>query len=175
VRKRSSRSSASKTAQLEAKLDSIVSLLQSTNSNPGLPGDWGSSTSGSKQTSPFNYHQPDMPSPPQTVPSPNNSSILDVCAGLHIAPDVAEKTINDFRKQNLKLIPFLYIPPHVTSQQLRNDKSFLWLCIMAVNTPGESKRNMLFNKVTELIHQEVIVGVSPSMDILLGIMTFILW
>jgi hypothetical protein len=29
--------------------------------------------------------------------------------------------------------------------------------------------------VTELIHQEVIVGVSPSMDILLGIMTFILW
>ncbi|KAJ6102163.1 hypothetical protein N7486_004590 [Penicillium sp. IBT 16267x] len=174
VRKRSSRSSASKTAQLEAKLDSIVSLLQTTNSNPGLPVDWDSSASGSKQTSPFNYHRTEMPSPPQTVPSPN-SSISDVCAALQIAPDIAEKTINDFRKQNLKILPFLYIPPHVTSQQLRKDKPFLWLCIMAVTTPGESKRNLLFNKVTDLIHQEVIVGISPNMDILLGIMTFILW
>lgn len=94
---------------------------------------------------------------------------------MQIAPDIAEKTLNDFRKQNLKLLPFLHIPSHVTSQQFRNDKPFLWLCIMAVSTPGESKRNMLFTKVADLIHQEVIVGVSPNMDILLGIMTFISW
>ncbi|KAJ5545930.1 hypothetical protein N7494_003515 [Penicillium frequentans] len=175
VRKRSSRSSASKTAQLEAKLDSIVSLLQTTNSNSGLPVDWDSSASGSKQPSPFHCHRTDIPSPPPTMPSPNNSSILHVCTSMQIAPDIAEKNIDDFRKQNLKLLPFMHLPSHVTSQQLRNDKPFLWLCIMAITTPGESKRNILFTKVTDLIHQEIIVGVSPSMDILLGLMTFVSW
>lgn len=92
-----------------------------------------------------------------------------------MAPDIAENIISDFRKQNLKLLPFLHIASHVTSEQLRNDKPFLWLCIMAISTPGESKRNLLFTKITDLIHQEVIVGVSPSMDILLGLMTFISW
>ncbi|KAJ5949626.1 hypothetical protein N7454_001210, partial [Penicillium verhagenii] len=172
VRKRSNRSSASKTAQLEAKLDSIVSLLQTTNANPGLPADWDSSASGSKQPSPFAYR---MPTPPPTVPSPNNSSMVEVCTSLQICPELAESYLNNFRKQNLKALPFLHIPSHVTSHQLRNDRPFLWLCIMVVCTPGESRRNMLSAKVTDLIHQEVIVGFSPSMDILLGIMTFVSW
>ncbi|KAJ5746423.1 hypothetical protein N7520_011605 [Penicillium odoratum] len=175
VRKRISRSSTSKTAQLEAKLDSIVSLLQTTGSNPGLAVDWDSSASGSKQPSPFNFRGADMPSPAQTASSPNTASIVDACTALQISPEIAEKTINDFRKQNLKMLPFLHIPPHVTSQQLRNDKPFLWLCIMAVCTPGESKRNSLFAKVTDLFHQELILGSSPSMDILLGTMTYVSW
>lgn len=79
------------------------------------------------------------------------------------------------RVQNLKFLPFIYIPPHLTADQLRQDKPFFWLCIMAVATPVNIQRDVLFHKITMLIHQKLLIEVSPSMDLLLGIMTFISW
>ncbi|KAJ5713761.1 uncharacterized protein N7483_010942 [Penicillium malachiteum] len=180
VRKRNGRSTASKTAQLEAKLDSIVSLLQTNGPSSGLPLDWELNTPGSKQPSPVNPHPHSgcggtMPSPPSTVSTPNSNSIMNVCNTIIMPPERAEQTIHEFRRRNLKVLPFLHIPPHVTSQQLRQDKPFLWLCIMAVSTPGYNQREKLFSKITELVFHEIFIEVAPSIDILQGIMTFISW
>jgi hypothetical protein len=46
---------------------------------------------------------------------------------------------------------------------------------MAVLTPGSIQRESVFLKITEFIHQKLLVDVAPSMDMLLGIMTFISW
>jgi hypothetical protein len=63
----------------------------------------------------------------------------------------------------------------MTSQQLRQEKPFFWLCIMAVLAPGVFQRESVFLKITEFIHQKLLVEVAPSMDMLLGIMTFMSW
>jgi hypothetical protein len=63
----------------------------------------------------------------------------------------------------------------MTSQQLRQEKPFFWLCIMAVMTPGSIQRESVFLKITEFIHQRLFVDVAPSMDMLLGVMTYMSW
>ena len=181
VRKRNERSAASKTAQLEAKLDSLVSLLQTTGAQPNFPAELHSTTARLQQNIPVSQPTPlncpaaNFPSPSSSASTSNGHSIMDVCLSCPISPEVAEKNLGVFRSQNLKNCPFVAISPHVTSQQLRHDKPFLWLCIMAVSMPGSVQRDALFSKVIELIYKEVLMNVSLSMDILLGVMTFITW
>lgn len=180
VRKRTGRSSTSKTAQLEAKLDSIVSLLQSSGGQTGLSPDWEYVTPTSQKPSPSqsgvnSYTSASIPSPPTPAASLGECSINDVCASLPISPETAEKTLAQFRTHNLKILPFVHIPPHISSQALRQEKPFLWLCIMAVLTPGNIQRESLFGKISTLIQRKLLVEVAPSMDMLLGLMTFISW
>ncbi|GLI82001.1 hypothetical protein PoHVEF18_010399 [Penicillium ochrochloron] len=173
-----------RTAQLEAKLDSIVSLLQTSGAPTGISTDWeatspatGQSTSQSHaSTSACSYHSEGIPTPPATASPPRvSNAIEDLCAALPIAPETAEQTLSFFRTENMKYLPFVHIPSHVTSQQLRQERPFFWLCIMAVLTPGSIQRESVFLKITEFIHQKLLVDVAPSMDMLLGIMTFISW
>ncbi|KAJ5157257.1 uncharacterized protein N7482_008357 [Penicillium canariense] len=184
VRKRNARSSASRTAQLEAKLDNIVSLLQTNGGPTGIPADWdvalpttGQNASSQSQTCASSCSLPSggIPTPPATVSAPNSCSVEDLCSTLPIPPETAEQTLSYFRTENMKYLPFVHIPSHMTSQQLRQEKPFLWLCIMAVLMPGSIQRESVFTKITGTIHQKLLVDSSPSMDMLLGIMTFISW
>jgi hypothetical protein len=75
----------------------------------------------------------------------------------------------------MTFIPFIHIPSHITSQQLRVERPFVWLTIMAVLTPAIDKRDTVFTQITTLIHQKLLVEVAPSMDMLLGLMIFITW
>lgn len=177
MRKRNGRPSASKTAQLEAKLDHLASLLQAGGTPAGPPT---AQNCSSEHASPCQggadtYTSTALPSPPTTAASPGDCSLQDVCSALPISPETAEKTLTQFRTQNLKILPVVHIPPHVTSQQLRQEKPFLWLCIMAVLTPGNIQREALFGKITSLVQQKLLSEVAPSMDMLLGLMTFISW
>ncbi|KAJ5085829.1 hypothetical protein N7532_010600 [Penicillium argentinense] len=181
VRKRNGRSSASRTAQLEAKLDNIVSLLQANGGAPGLPADWENATTINTarpnilpcQATNLNSTPPGIPSP---VPSaPGDSPLVEFWKSLRISPEEAEKTIRNFRTNNMRYIPFIHIPPNVTSQQLRTEKPFVWMCIMAVLTPGIDQRDILFSRITDIIHQKILVDVAPSMDLLLGLMIFVSW
>jgi hypothetical protein len=191
VRKQTGRSSASRTAQLEAKLDSIVSLLQTTGST-SVPAGWESTASKSQSDIELGppgptgapvgapvgaYASPGISSPSTAAcsPSSNEFSVHDLCSTLPITPDQAEKTLNMMRTQNLRFLPFVYIPPHFTAEMLREEKPFFWLCIMAVTTPVNIHRETLFRKITMLIQQKLLIEVAPSMDMLLGIMTFISW
>ncbi|KAJ5227234.1 uncharacterized protein N7469_007240 [Penicillium citrinum] len=183
VRKRNGRSSTSKTAQLEAKLDNIVSLLQTTGSASGIPTDWEHAAPAptNAQSTPCFLPKADNAISTSTgIPSPVSStstdcSISNACNSLQISPEDAEKTLRNFRTQNMKFIPFLHIPSHVTSQQLRLERPFVWLAIMAVLTPGIDRRDVAFNHITSIIHQKILIEVSPSMEMLLGIMIFITW
>lgn len=100
---------------------------------------------------------------------------MEVCDAFPIDPETADKRLRQFRDQNLRCLPFVHIPRQMTSEQLRADRPFFWLCIMAVMAPGNPVREALFNKITELIHHELLVAIAPSIDILLGVMTFMSW
>ena len=183
VRKRNGRSSASRTAQLEAKLDNIVSLLQTTGGASSIPPDWENAVPASTnaQDTPCFLSKADHAMSTSTgIPSPVSSvstecSISNACNSLQISPDDAEKTLRNFRLQNMRFIPFIHIPSHVTSQQLRLERPFVWLAIMAVLTPAIEKRDVAFNNIISIIHQKILIEVAPSMEMLLGTMIFITW
>lgn len=116
---------------------------------------------------------PGMPSP---VPSSSTDcSMTDVCNSLQLTPEDAEKRLGSFRTHNMRFIPFIHIPSHMTSQQLRVEKPFVWLTIMAVLTPAIDRRELVFAQITNIIHQKILVEVAPNMDMLLGLMVFITW
>ena len=185
VRKRNGRPAASKAAQLEAKLDSIVSLLRTSGGSSSLLADWEATAPKARTANspmpcntgtPFTYAAHAIPSPMSSETSMHGPSlIIETCDALSISPEMAEKLLTQFRTQNLRFLPFAHIPPHMTSQQLRNERPFFWLCIVAVLSPDTPAREALFNKITDIIHRELLVALAPSIDILLGVMTFMSW
>jgi hypothetical protein len=160
-------------------------LLQTTGSS-SIPPNWESATAKRPSNDPPGptgapvgaYASPGISSPSSTAacsPSSTEHSVHDICSALPISQEQAEETLGLLRTQNLKFLPFVHIPPHLTADQLRQEKPFFYLCIMAVLTPVDMQREHLFGKITMLIQQKLLIEVSPSMDILLGIMTFISW
>ncbi|BAE60275.1 unnamed protein product [Aspergillus oryzae RIB40] len=94
---------------------------------------------------------------------------------VHIPCDTSTRLLEQFRNENLNYLPCIHIPPHVTPQELMQEKPFFWYCLTAVLTPNLIERESLFTKVHDTIYQKLVVETTPSMDLLLGLMTFMSW
>ncbi|CAI7649375.1 unnamed protein product [Penicillium palitans] len=159
VRKRNKQPSGSNTANLEAKLDWIMSAFEKSGGPPGLLPDW----------QPVNLGQSSRHDPSQSAPAtqspPSVSSLStaeegqypahflpsydkEILSLIYVPPAMAQRCLDHFRTRNLQYLPFVYIPDNMTSDQLRQKYPFLW---------------------------RVMLDLVPSMDLLLGIMTFISW
>ncbi|KAF3012941.1 hypothetical protein E8E15_004334 [Penicillium rubens] len=156
VRKRNKPKSSSNTAHLEAKIDWIMSAFENGGAAPSLPPDWQPVNLGQSQR-----HDPrqsaSITQTPTSVSSSNAeegqypaqflpSYDRDILGLVYVRPAMAQKYLDQFRTRNLQYLPFVYIPSNVTSDQLREKYPFLW---------------------------RVMLDIAPSMDLLLGIMTFI--
>lgn len=185
VRKRNKQPSGSNTAHLEAKLDWIMSEFERRGVPPGLP-DWQpanlgqSSRNNPSQSAPTTQSPPSVSSlsateegqcPAQFLPS-YDKEILSL---IYVPPAMAQKCLDHFRTRNLQYLPFVYIPDSMTSDQLRHQYPFLWVCIMEVTTFNNPEKGDSFGRITNHIHQRVMLDLVPSMDLLLGIMTFVSW
>ncbi|KAJ5595453.1 uncharacterized protein N7459_001661 [Penicillium hispanicum] len=181
VRKHTKSSTASRIAHLESKLDSLLSVLQNTgvisqstvdsgiaseseNSAPGEPRGLGTGI------------RPDNEDVPLLQPSlVGRYPHLDPDASLPLSSEKADELLRKFRSENLSYLPFIHLPSHITPQDLAREKPFFWKCITIALTPNLKERESLFTTVHDTIHQKVLVEVAPSMDILLGVMTFMSW
>lgn len=103
---------------------------------------------------------------------PAHNEILSL---LCIPPAMAEDCFNQFRTNHLQYLPFVYIPRDMTSDQLRDRSPFFWICIMDVLTPQNTEKGDSFKRITNHIYQRVMIDPGASMDLLLGMMTFIAW
>lgn len=103
---------------------------------------------------------------------PAHNEILSL---LCIPPAMAEDCLNQFRTNHLQYLPFVYIPRDMTSDQLRERSPFFWICIMDVLTPQNTEKGDSFKRITNHIYQRVMIDPGASMDLLLGMMTFIAW
>lgn len=82
--------------------------------------------------------------------------------------------ITNSRSQSL--VPYIYIPPHETAVQLRRAYPFLWLTIMTVTAKKVSTRYSLGEQARIIIVQRVVGGGGErTLDMLLGILTFVTW
>jgi hypothetical protein len=87
----------------------------------------------------------------------------------------AEESLANFRTYKSKYFPFVHIPSTTTAQHLRQERPFLWLCIVAIGSKSTSTQEILGRQVRQTIAQELIVQSSKNIDLLLGLLAFVGW
>ncbi|KXG47021.1 Cytochrome P450 [Penicillium griseofulvum] len=159
VRKRKKPLSGSRTANLEAKLDWVISAFEKGGVNPGLRPDLDPLNPGQTRRDDQTQSTPTIQTPTSisslsTVEEGRNPVLCtpsydrEILSLIQIPPGMAQKCLDQFCTRNLQYLPFVHIPPDMTSDKLRQTYPFLW---------------------------RVMLDIVPSMDLLLGIMTFVSW
>ena len=191
----------SKSARLEEKLDGLVSLLKAGTQSDAIAADTQalaamydsahhssirsndktssySQTEEASTTSVLDDQLPNLPllTPGRTdsqAPSSHAASLLPDVA--EPSPLEAEECLTSFRTHKSKYFPFVYIPPATTAHQLRQERPFLWLCIMTVASRSISQQQVLGSKVQNTLAQEMILKSEQKIDLLLGLLAYIGW
>ena len=203
VRRRNQKKpTASKSARLEEKLDGLVSLLKAgaqsdtpATDSQAIAATYDSAPHSSARTndksSPYSQCNinsttsvldDQLPSPPvlatgsnepqgtASISSPSPHRDTDEPSQLE-----AEQCLTIFRNFKTEYFPFLHIPPSTTSNQLRQERPFLWLCVMMVASRSISRQQVLGNKVRDRIAQEMVIKSEQNIDLLLGLLAYIGW
>jgi len=199
VRQRRTRKAPSTAARLEEKLDDLVSYLRSQDSSkrgalPTQPsandnGASGASTSiacsgpacGKWQDADVvldtttGFVHIALAAPNSDSPGTPWSPILQDIS-LHKVPDgMAEEQLGVFRRSFLPMFPFIHIPSPVSAQELRRQRPFLWLVIMALTSTQVSQQFAMEETFWQIVSRRVVAQREASMDLLLGIMCFASW
>lgn len=190
----------SRTAHLEEKLDDLVSLIRSQAATKGGNGVESTMSASDSVFSKLHTGRPlaDAPSissdssPSTVVPSnPHTSDMwcIDNIAdnmgpasghsgpgyGHYIPSDVAEDNLARFRHVLLRFGPVVYIPPGMTSEQLRQSRPLLWLGIMASTTRSTKEAHIIGDRIRQILSQKVLIESERSMDLLQGLLVFLTW
>lgn len=187
VRRRNpKRPAVSKTSRLEEKLDNIVSLMVAggvagavvapldvptqTNANPHHQSRRGSV---SNKSNDYVHNAPVLTS---VIDSTGASSNLPH-PGYAGEPSLleADEYLISFQSYKLRCFPFVNIPSIITAQQLRQERPFLWLCVMAVSSRSTSQQQALGKKIRQTIAEEMVLRSEKNIDLLLGLLAFIGW
>lgn len=180
--------------RLEEKLDELVSLLRSQaaekqaqqHTPESLPGGalagYTDSMSPTPVSIPVREH-PDIaidttativhllrPSTP-TSPSP----IFDDVSVHKIPEAAAEELLDSFRNAFIPMCPVVHIPISTSSAELRRERPFLWLVIMALTSKMISQQFQMADTIWRIISHRVVLQHIVDMDLLLGIVCFATW
>lgn len=71
--------------------------------------------------------------------------------------------------------PFVYITPHTSARQLWETYPFFFLNIMSVTAGSNQRRLALGDQARNIIFQRVVIEREKSMDLLLGLLTYLGW
>ncbi|KAJ5995144.1 hypothetical protein N7481_002121 [Penicillium waksmanii] len=108
-------------------------------------------------------------STPATSYSMSSFCIVD------ISSHESEKCLDDFRVFKLQYFPFVHIPIDMTAVQLQKERPFLWLCIVSISTKSTARQKALGYKVRQTVAQIMLLESEKSIDLLLGLLTFLGW
>ena len=178
-----------KTAQLEEKVDSLLSLLQAGGQSDAFPHHSSNQTNnnaslhiqggGESVASALDDHPSDLPLlTPETTDSESTSSKSPVSLHSNLigpSPVEAEQYLTTFHTYKAKYFPFVYISSTTTAQQLRQERPFLWLCIMTIASRSTSQQQVLGSQIQQVIAQEMLLKSGQSIDLLLGLLAYIGW
>lgn len=99
---------------------------------------------------------------------------LDVVNDILSAQE-AERCLDLFRIQMSPSFPFIWVEESVTAADLRRNRPFFFLCIMAVTTGSTDRKNAMRKLITESLARRMYVNNERSLDLLLGILTYLAW
>lgn len=190
------KTTSSRTAQLEEKLDDLVSILRaSQHPSRQTPSSQTTPTFEPSQTFPSRLdslataaartppHQPSTCGTWEGKPAAYNvyrhtSSGRDDAKidepTIDPTAEEAEVYLDKFRGW-LKHFPFMIIPPEMTAETLREQRPFLWRCIMNVTSMSVAQQTLMRDKVRQEVAQRLVVDHERTMDILLGLICYVAW
>ncbi|KAJ5224376.1 uncharacterized protein N7469_007879 [Penicillium citrinum] len=135
---------------LEAKVDRMAALLAASTSSVFNPSELGTSVGESSNR---------------------------LYAGIPTASteDEGDIILRIFNTQMVHLFPFVVIAPHVTAEQLRQDKPFLFLNISMVACQKSSQQRELYRIIKEYVAEHIVLQNERSLDLLQGLLVFLAW
>ncbi|KAH8125764.1 hypothetical protein LI328DRAFT_165623 [Trichoderma asperelloides] len=187
---------------LEEKLDSVISLLRSqASAKQPIEQTVEASPSNDDTPSTRSLDDPILPSTargPEVVidttesvvhlfrptETPNDPPSMALSPVSPIALDIpidsatkweAEEQLATFRRAFIPMFPFIYIPSTTSASDLRREKPFVWLVIMALTTKVVSKQFDLVDHIWKIISRRVLCEQYANLDLLLGIICFSSW
>ncbi|KAH8657906.1 hypothetical protein BX600DRAFT_468355 [Xylariales sp. PMI_506] len=163
----------SRTAQLEQKLDSLTSFLQSKTGamQTSLVGEIPMSSLLDRSE-----YRDQAPSP-SSAPSPGNRQHPPTTplSGVTMSEIEEESILYAFRTQRLPVLPFMQIPATTSASQLKQDSPFLWLCISAIQTQELVKKAYLAEQVRKVAAERIMINCEKSFDLLQGLLVYLAW
>ena len=193
---------ASKSARLEEKLDGLVSLLKAGAQSGAIATDSEAIAAAYDSAHHSSVRTNDKSSPPNQTDIESTTSVVDdqlpnspvLTPGSiesqgtlsNSSPSLlrdtvetssleAEQCLTIFRIHKSEYFPFVHIPPTTTANQLRQERPFLWLCVMMVASRSTSQQQVLGNKVRDRLAQEMVIKSEQNIDLLLGLLAYISW
>ena len=174
--------SSSRTAQLEEKLDDLVSILRSSQGG-AIPSSRPAYSEPHRQGHIAQPSRLDSLATAATASSPHagfpshsnlNANFNESDEHSEPTPAEAELYLQKFRVW-LKNFPFMYIPPDQTAAELRRDRPFLWLCIMNITSMSVPQMLAMKNKVRREVAEAVVIRHEPTLEIVQGLLAYIGW
>ncbi|KAI1412495.1 putative C6 transcription factor [Hypoxylon sp. FL1857] len=186
-------------AQLEGRLEGLVSLLQSVakspdpsdslrkvldeslagrdqpDAEPQIATPTSISSNITKFTSTADTDDARATSPLAASYSLGAGSSSNIDSAYALSVGEAEAYLNVFRSQMLKHLAFIHIPQNVTAQQLSQTRPFLFQAIVAVASPFTHQKITRGEELKRVLAQNVLVQNQSSLDLLLGLLTYIAW
>ncbi|KAF7525678.1 hypothetical protein PCG10_004669 [Penicillium crustosum] len=80
-----------------------------------------------------------------------------------------------FFEKIFPLFPFLVIPPHVTAEELRREKPFLYLNISMVACQNALRQREIVDAVQEHVAEHIVMRGERSLDLLQGLLLNVAW
>ncbi|CAF3463849.1 unnamed protein product [Fusarium graminearum] len=198
------KSTSSRTAQLEEKLEDLVTILRAAQPSNGnlQPSNSGESSplmnssnmchltsrleslataaasSSSSETQPRSYPAPHSYGSKSTGDSHMHTSPSsiggDTSSLPEPTPEEAEVYLRKF-KTWLEKFPCIVLPQDMTAAALRKEKPFLWLCIMNITSMSVEQQIKMKDQVRQEIATRIIINHERSMDCLQGIICYVTW
>jgi hypothetical protein len=104
------------------------------------------------------------------------SLLIENDASIHYIPDSqAEEPLNTFHTAFISRFPFIHLPTTIGASELRRQKPFLWLVIIALTTKSVSKQFEIADTIWNIISRRVVYEHHVSLDLLQGIICFASW
>ncbi|SPJ85886.1 uncharacterized protein FTOL_11669 [Fusarium torulosum] len=198
------KSTSSRTAQLEEKLEDLVTILRAAqpsnghlqsssagNSSPLTNSSnmghltsrleslaTAAASSSSSEIQPRSYPAPHSYGSRSTVDTHSRTSPSsvseDTSALAEPTPEEAEVYLNKFREW-LKNFPCMILPDDMTAAALRKEKPFLWLCIMNITSMVVEQQMKMKDRVRQEMASRILVHHERSLDCLQGLICYLTW
>ncbi|KAL6718431.1 hypothetical protein ACLMJK_004521 [Lecanora helva] len=106
-----------------------------------------------------------------TYHTPHTSSSLNFEPSMQEAEEYLKAFMNTYSTY----LPFTGLSQLTTAQELRQQRPFLWLCIMMITTKSSEQQRVLGREVRLTIGREILIEGKNNFDLLLGLLVFAGW
>jgi hypothetical protein len=100
-----------------------------------------------------------------------------------LEPSTSSAYLDTFRSRMLHHFPFVHLPAHLTAQQLRRDRPFLFRAIVCVASPSAHEKRARASELKRVLceaaflqqHENQSGNIDRTVDLLLGLLTYTAW